>query len=83
MSLVLPLPLISARLPSQALDTSCLNRGQDMRSWHRFLRLLVQQRCAAWGEGSHWIEEGEIDVETAPSARDSDNEQLDTGDVLS
>jgi hypothetical protein len=35
------------------------------------------------GEGSHWIEEGEIDVETAPSARDSDDEQLDTGDVLS
>ncbi len=31
-SLVLLLPLISARLPSQALDTSCLNRGQDMRN---------------------------------------------------
>ena len=38
MSLVLLLPLISARLPSQALDTSCLNRGQDMLNDTRALK---------------------------------------------
>lgn len=56
---------------------------QDGHGERQFLRLLVQQRCAAWGEGSHWIEESEIDVETAPCARDSDEEQSDTGDVIS
>lgn len=56
---------------------------QDGHGERQFLRLLVQQRCAAWGEGSHWIEEGEIDVETAPRAGDSDDGQSDTDDVLS
>lgn len=83
MSLVLLLPLISARLPSQTLDTSCLNRGQDKLNGISFFDCSFSRDARLGGEGSHWIEEGEIDVETAPSARDSDDEQLDTGDVLS
>lgn len=48
-----------------------------------FFNCLFSRDARLGGEGSHWIEEGEIDVETAPGARDSDDEQLDTGDVLS
>lgn len=57
--------------------------GDWFRDTHRerqLLGLLVRKRCASWGDGSHWIEEGELDLETDAPESDSQDEQPDTTD---
>lgn len=54
---------------------------QDSHRERQLLALMVRKRCSSWGDGSHWIEEGEIDLEEAPPDSDNQGEQPDTADA--